>query len=81
MKEFYGGVSFVGRANFTVRGAENIEKAKEIVFEDIEGMQLFLKDGTKVEITEINWDLFEECGRGNVTPSNLEDFYIEEERE
>ncbi|AJA50079.1 hypothetical protein CPAST_c40500 [Clostridium pasteurianum DSM 525 = ATCC 6013] len=41
MKEFYGGVSLAARISFMVK-SENEEKATDIVFDDIEGMQLVL---------------------------------------
>ena len=78
MKEFYGGISFAGTASFLVE-AENIDKGTNMVFEDIEGIELTLKDGSKVQITEINWDLISEARRGNVLPANISDFWIEEE--
>jgi hypothetical protein len=78
LKEFYGAVSFTGRASFSIK-SEDIESAEESVFEDIEGIQLILKDGTRLEITEINWDLIAEARRGNVSLSNINDFEIEEE--
>ncbi|AVP66346.1 hypothetical protein C3B64_19800 [Clostridium botulinum] len=78
MKEFYGGVSFAGTASFSVK-AEDEDKGTDMVFEDIEGIELVLKDGSKVEITEINWDLISEARRGNVSISNVSDFWIEEE--
>lgn len=76
-KEFYGKVSFTGRVSFTVE-AENEEKASDIVFEDIEGLQLILKDGTTLKIDEIEWDLLEETRRGNVSQPNIDDFEIYE---
>jgi hypothetical protein len=79
MKEFYGGVSLAARISFMVK-SENEEKATDIVFDDIEGMQLVLKDGSKLEITEIDWGLIEEANRGNVSQSHISDFDIEEER-
>lgn len=79
MKEFYGGVSFSGRANFMIREAENEEVATDMVFDDIEGLQLILKDGTKVEISEVNWELISSAERGNVRTPFIDDFEIEEE--
>lgn len=78
LKEFYGAVSLAGRISFYIK-AENIESAEEAVFEDIEGIELVLKDGTKLEIAEINWDLINEARRGNVSQPNIDDFEIEEE--
>ena len=80
MKEFYGGVSFSGRASFMIREAENEEVATDMVFDDIEGLQLILKDGSKVEISEINWELISNAERGNVRTPFIEDFEIEEEK-
>lgn len=79
LKEFYGSVSFAGSAGFSIE-AENKDKAESIVFEDIEGMELILKDGSKLEITEINWDLITEARNGNVSLANVSDFWIEEEK-
>ena len=78
MKEFYGQVSLAGRVNFTVK-AENEEIATEKVFEDIEGIELYLKDGSKVEVDFIDWELIYEAEKGNVREAHIEDFYIEEE--
>ncbi|AVP54508.1 Uncharacterised protein [Clostridium tetani] len=78
MKEFYGGISFAGTASFSVK-AENEEKGTDMVFEDIQGIELTLKYGSKVEISEINWDLISEASRGNVAIANVGDFWIEEE--
>lgn len=78
MKNFYGSVSLAGRVSFVV-DAENIEEAEEMVFGDIEGIELVLKDGTKLEVTEINWDLISESARGNVRQSNIDDFEIYED--
>ncbi|MBY6878744.1 hypothetical protein [Clostridium botulinum] len=79
MKEFYGSISFAGNASFSIK-AENKDKGENTVFEDIEGIELILKDGSKLEITEINWDLITEARKGNVSLSNVHDFWIEEER-
>ncbi|MHB9943609.1 hypothetical protein CF065_18835 [Clostridium sporogenes] len=79
MKEFYGEISFSGCAGFSI-DAETSELAEDIVFTDIEGIELNLKDGSKLTITEINWDLIEEASRGNITPPFVHDFWIEEER-
>lgn len=78
VKEFYGSVSLTARVGFLVE-AEDIENAEDIVFEDIEGIELILKDGTKLEISEINWDLINEARSGNVSQPNVNDFEIYEE--
>lgn len=80
MKEFYGGISFSGRASFTIRDVKDKEEATNILFEDIEGITLHLKDGSKVEITEINWDLISEEPRGNRAAPYISDLEIEEEK-
>ncbi|MBU3205148.1 hypothetical protein [Clostridium algidicarnis] len=79
MKESYGNISFAGTASFSTK-AEDKDKATDIVFEDIEGIELVLKDGSKVEISEINWDLISEARRGNVEIANVGDFWITEEK-
>lgn len=79
MKEFFGAVSFSGRASFFIE-SENIESAEESVFEDIDGIELVLKDGTKLEISEINWDLIDKERQGNVSEANISDFEIQEEK-
>lgn len=78
MKEFYGKISFTGRVSFQVK-ADNEDDAKDIVFEDIEGLELKLKDGTTLSIDEVEWDLLDECRRGNVHQPNVDDFEIYEE--
>lgn len=77
MKEFYGSVSISARVNFFVK-AENEETAKDMVFEDMEGLEIVLKDGSKVEISDINWDTIDEAEKGNVREPNIDDFEIYE---
>lgn len=69
----YGAVSFVGRASFIIK-VEDIEKAKTTIFDDVESIELIKKDGSKVEITEVDWVLIDEVTRGNVTQGNIDDF-------
>ncbi|QDY17395.1 hypothetical protein [Clostridium botulinum] len=76
--EFYGAVSLTGRVKFQIQ-CNDEEEAKEIVFDDIEGLELVLKDGSKLEISEIEWDLLDEARRGNVRQPNIGDFEIYEE--
>ena len=78
MKEFYGKVSLAARVSFAVKG-EDEEKATDIVFDDIEGLEIVLKDGSKVEITDMEWDLISEARGGNVRQSYIDDFEIYEE--
>lgn len=78
MKDFYGSVSLTARVSFEVKG-EDEESAINMVFEDIEGIELKLKDGSTVEISEIEWDLISECRRGNISQPNVDDFEIYEE--
>lgn len=77
-KYFYGKVSLTGRVSFSV-AAEDKESATDIVFEDIEGLTLNLKDGSTLKIDEIEWDLLNECRRGNVSQPNIDDFEIYED--
>lgn len=77
-KYFYGKVSLTGRVSFSVV-AEDKESATDIVFEDIEGLTLNLKDGSTLKIDEIQWDLLNECRRGNVSQPNIDDFEIYED--
>lgn len=79
MKEFYGSVSLTARVGFFVK-AKDKEKAEDTVFEEIEGLQLILKDGSTVEISDINWDLINEARSGNVSQPNVSDFEIYEEK-
>ena len=78
-KEYYGRVSFTGQANFSVE-SENEENAEKIVFEDIQGMELLLKDGTKLKIDSIDWDLISKASTGNVSESYISDFEIQEQK-
>ncbi|WP_142415452.1 hypothetical protein [Hathewaya massiliensis] len=80
MKEFYGSVSLSARVSFTIE-AKDKETAEDIVFEDMEGLEIALKDGSKVEISEINWELINEARRGNVREPNIDDFEIYEEKD
>jgi len=79
LKEFYGSVSLSGRISFFIN-SESVDEAENAVFEDIEGIEIILKDGSKLEIAEINWDLINEASRGNVRDSNINDFEIYEEK-
>jgi len=78
-KEFYGKVSFTGQASFSLK-AKDEEDAEEIVFEEIEGIKLLLKDGSIIEITGVEWDLISEARRGNVSQPYISDFEIEEQK-
>lgn len=78
MKDFYGKVSFSGSVNFAVTAIDK-ETAKELVFEDIEGIDILLKDGTTVSVCEVEWELIDEARRGNVQQSYISDFDIQEE--
>lgn len=80
LKEFYGAVSLAAKLSFAVKAADE-EKAENIVFEDIEGIEIVLKDGTKLEITDIDWELIGEVQRGNVSQPHIDDFDIQEEKE
>lgn len=77
-KEFYGTVSFTGKAYFSVLG-KDIEEAERNIFEDIEGIELHLKNGSSVEISEIEWDLIKEEASGNCKEAYINDFEISEE--
>lgn len=79
LKEFYGSVSLSARISFAI-DAKDKKTAEDIVFEDIEGIELILKDGSKLKITELNWDLINEARRGNVKQPNVDDFEIYEEK-
>lgn len=79
LKEFYGSISLSARVGFAI-DAKDKETAEDIVFEDIEGLEIVLKDGSKLEITELNWDLINEAERGNVREPNIDDFEIYEEK-
>ena len=78
MKDFYGSVSLAGRIDFAIT-AEDEKHAEEIVFEDIEGLEMHLKDGTKLEIVGIDWNLINRTARGNIQEYNIDDFEIYEE--
>ncbi len=78
MKEFYGKVSLAARIDFTTK-SKGLDKATDSVFDDIEGIELILKDGSKLEISEIDWNLINEASNGNVRESNIDDFEIYEE--
>lgn len=80
LKEFYGAVSLSARVSFAINTKDK-ETAENIVFEDIEGLEIVLKDGSKLEITELNWDLINEAERGNVRELNIDDFEIYEEKQ
>lgn len=78
MKEFYGSASFTGRVKFVVQ-ATCEEEAKDYVFEDLEGMNIVIKDGSTVGIDEVEWELIDEISRGNMSESFISDFDIQEE--
>lgn len=80
LKEFYGKVSLAASVSFSIK-AKDEEEAENIIFEEIEGIQVVLKDGSTIEIAEINWDLINEASRGNVGQSYIDDFEIQQEKE
>lgn len=79
MKEFYGNISLTAKVNFAIK-AESEEKATNSIFEEIEGIEIVLKDGSKIEIAEIEWGLIESANKGNVQQSYVEDFEIYEDK-
>ena len=79
LKEFYGSVSLSGRVSFLIE-AEDAEVAEEKIFDEVEGVEIILKDGSVIEITEIEWGLIDKASRGNVQQSHVEDFEIYEEK-
>ena len=79
-KEFYGSVSFAGRADFNLKAA-NEDEATKIVFDDILYVDLILKDGSKLTIDEVQWDLIEKQAQGNCSEHHIRDFEICEEQD
>lgn len=77
-KEFVGSVSLCARIHFAVKESD-IDKAKSIVFDDIEGLEVVLKDGSKVELLDLSWDLVDSASTGNYSESHIRDFYIDED--
>ena len=81
MKEFYGAVSVVARIHFCIE-AESEEEAEEKLFSADMPMNLVDDNDKPVcEITQIEWHMVNKPTRGNVRESDLDDFYIEEEKE
>ncbi|MCK9470724.1 MAG: hypothetical protein M0Q88_03095 [Bacilli bacterium] len=78
MKQFYGSISFSGSIDFYVE-AENEEEAREIVTNDIEGLDISIKEGSPVEIPQIDWELITEAPKGNVSAPFIYDMEIYEE--
>lgn len=78
MKEYYGFISFSGRAAFRVK-TESEEQAKSIVFNDLEELNIDIKSGSPLEVEYIEWDLINQETRGNVSESFVGDFEIYEE--
>lgn len=78
MKGFYGRISLTASLSFVLE-AEDKDKAINTVFEDIEGLEIRLKDGSSLQIVEIEWDLIEKSRRGNVAQPYVHDFDIQEE--
>ena len=72
LKGFYGSVSLSARVDFAL----NSEDAEKAVFEDIEGLELILKDGSRLEITDVHWDLITSARQGNVMQPNVDDFSL-----
>lgn len=79
LKEFYGKFSIAARVGFAITEKDK-ETAEDIVFEDVQGMEIILKDGSKLEITDIEWNQISESERGNVSQPYIDDFEIEEEK-
>ena len=78
MKEFNGKISFIGRIVFSIK-EESKEDVINKLFEDIEGIDFRLKNGSTINIEEINWDLIKNFRDGNLRYNNLNDLEIEEE--
>lgn len=78
MKKFYGAVSLTARVKFSIE-AESQEEAENIVFNDIEGLEMFVSESSKLELSEIDWDLISNVRTGNVSQPNVSDFEIQEE--
>lgn len=79
-KEYYGNVSFAGKAQFSATGKDK-EEVENLVFDDIEGIELILKDGSKLKLGDIEWDLIrEQRYNGNVGNQYIDDFEIYEEK-
>jgi hypothetical protein len=79
LKEFYGKVSLTARVDFFVK-AEDKEKAENVVFNDIKGIDIALVEESKLEISGVDWDLVSQARQGNVRQPYVDDFEIEEEK-
>ena len=75
MKEFNGKISFIGRIVFSIK-EESKEDVINKLFEDIEGIDFRLKNGSTINIEEINWDLIKNFRDGNLRYNNLNDLEI-----
>lgn len=78
MKSFYGSISFSGKIKFYIE-AETEGRAREIVVNDIEGLDVNLKENSEMEISEIEWGLIEEAQRGNASEPYISDMEIYED--
>lgn len=78
MKKFYGSVSLTARLKFSIE-AESQEEAENIVFNDIEGLEMFVSEDSKLELAEIDWNLISNVRTGNVSQPNISSFEIQEE--
>jgi hypothetical protein len=78
MKEFYGSISITGRVNFSIK-AKDEDEARDIVLNDMEGLEMVLVEGSRLEITEVDWSLIENSERGNVQLPHISSFEVIEE--
>lgn len=79
MKQFYGEISVVATLSYCIE-AESEEEAKEKLFNANCPIDL-VDDNDKpiCEITEQQWHLVDKKQQGNISESDLTDFWIEEE--
>ena len=78
MKEINEKISVIGKIVFSIK-KESKKEAINKLFEDIEGIDFRLKDGSTIAIEEVNWDLIKNFRDGNLRYNNLNDLEIIEE--
>lgn len=79
MREFFGEISVVATLSYCIK-ANSEEEAKEKLFNASCPISLIDNEGNDIEIAEQQWHLINTKNQGNVSESDLTDFWIEEEK-
>lgn len=54
-------------------------RQKKLVFSELEGMTIDVKEGSPLKVELVEWDLIDKAQRGNISEAFIDDFEICEE--